>query len=114
PFDGTVLIQAVDQGQVVSPSTVLFTFADLEQLEAEASVDEIYSADLRRGLAALLRPSGHNTTLEGTLAFVAPRVDTATGGRLVRIAIEDAAGLRLPTGLTVNINIVVEEVLEAI
>ena len=114
PFGGTVLIRAVDPGQVVAPSTVLFTFADLVRLEAEASVDEIYSADVRRGLAARLQPSGHNAVLDGTVDFVAPKVDTTTGGRLVRVAINDLAGLQLPIGLTVNINIVVEEVAEAV
>lgn len=114
PFDGMVLVRAVDPGQVVSPSSVLFEFVDAAHLVAEASVDELYSADIRRGLAARLQPTGYNTVLEGTVDFVAPSVEIGTGGRLVRVAIADVQGKRLPIGLTVNVNIVVEELAQAI
>lgn len=114
PFDGMVLIRTVDPGQVVSPSSILFNFVDVAQLQAEASVDEVYSAEIRRGLAARLQPSGYNTILEGVVEFVAPKVDTTTGGRLVRVAIDDPGDLHLPIGLTVNVNIVVEVVDSAV
>lgn len=114
PFDGTVLTRAVDPGQVVSSATVLFAFADLLHLRAEASIDELYSAEIHRGLKAKLQPSGYNRTLEGEVSFVAPTVDSSTGGRLVRVAIDDQEGLVLPIGLTVNLNIVVAEVANAI
>lgn len=114
PFTGTVLTRGVDPGQVVSASTVLFAFADLEHVRAEASVDELYSAQFRRGLAARLEPSGYNRILAGTVSFVSPTVDPATGGRAVRVDIEDTMGLVLPIGLTVNLNIVVAEAARAI
>ncbi len=109
PFDGTVLTRGVDPGQVVGPSTILFSFADLTRLRASASIDEIYSAEIRRGLKVRLQPSGYNRTLEGSVSFVSPTVDSATGGRQVRVDIGDIDGLDLPIGLTVNLNIVVDE-----
>lgn len=109
PFDGMVLVRAVDPGQVVSPSSVLLEFVGVTHLQAEASVDELYSADIRRGLAAQLKPSGHNVILHGTVEFVAPNVETSTGGRLVRVAIGDSKDVTLPIGLTVNVNIIVEQ-----
>lgn len=114
PFDGTVLSRGVDPGQVVSPSTVLFSFADLEHVRAEASIDELYSAEIGRGLAARLQPSGYNRTLDGEVSFISPTVDQSTGGRLVRVSIDDLHGLVLPIGLTVNLNIVVDERQDAI
>ena len=114
PFDGTVLTRAADPGQVVSSTTVLFAFADLGHLRAEASIDELYSAEIHRSLKARLQPSGYNRTLEGAVSFVAPTVDSSTGGRLVRVAIDDQQGLVLPIGLTVNLNIVVSEAPSAI
>lgn len=114
PFDGTVLTRAVDPGQVVGTTTVLFTFADLTHLRAEASIDEIYSAEMKRGLKARLQPSGYTRTLEGEVSFVSPTVDTSTGGRLIRVAIDDKDGLNLPIGLTVTLNVVVDEEAEAI
>ena len=109
PFDGTVLVRGADPGQVVSSATVLFTFADTAHLTVEASIDELYSAEIRRGLPARLQPSGYNRALEGEVSSVSPTVDTSTGGRLVRVMINDKQGLTLPIGLTVNLNIVVAE-----
>lgn len=109
PFTGTVVTRAVDPGQVVATSTVLFTLADLSHLRAEASIDEIYSAEMKRGLKAKLQPSGYSKTLDGEVSFVSPTVDSATGGRLIRVSIENGDGLTLPIGLTVNLNIVVAE-----
>jgi RND family efflux transporter MFP subunit len=114
PFDGTVLTRGVDPGQVVSNTTVLFAFADLEHLRAQASIDEVYSAEIRRGLAARLQPSGYNRTFDGEVSFVSPTVDASTGGRLIRVSIDDTAGLALPIGLTVNLNIVVDELADVI
>ncbi|MEQ1902052.1 MAG: efflux RND transporter periplasmic adaptor subunit [Devosia sp.] len=107
PFDGTVLIRGADPGQVVNSSTVLFQIADLAHLRAEASIDELYSAEIHRGLKARLQPSGYNRILEGEVSFVSPSVDSSTGGRLVRVRIIDAKGLVLPIGLTANLNVVV-------
>ena len=114
PFDGTVLVRGADPGQVVSSSTVLFSMADLAHLRAEANVDELYSAEIRRGLRARLKPSGYDRTLEGEVSSVSPTVDSSTGGRLVRVAIADTQSLTLPVGLTVNLNIVVAQDASAI
>lgn len=114
PFDGTVLSRGADPGQVVNNSTALFLFAELSVLRAEASVDELYSAEIRRGLRVKAQPSGHSRVLDGEVAYISPRVDTQTGGRLVRVSLPDAAALSLPVGLTVTINIVVDELDSAI
>lgn len=114
PFDGTVVTRGVDPGQVVSPSTTMFVLADLTHVRASASVDELYAAEIKRGLPVRLQPSGYNRVLEGTVSFVSPTVDASTGGRLVRVDIADLAGLTLPIGLTVNLNIVVDQETEAL
>ena len=114
PFDGSVLTRGVDPGQVVDSSTALFAFADLLHLRAEATVDELYAAEIRRGLKVKLQPSGYNTTLDAEVSFVSPTVDTTTGGREVRAAIGDTGGLTLPVGLNINVNIVVAEKPDAI
>ena len=114
PFDGTVVSSAADPGQVVSSSTALFLFADLSTLYAEASVDELYAAEVRRGLKVASRPVGHTGTLEGDVEYISPRVDASTGGRLVRVSLPGAGDLELPVGLTVTLNIMVEERSDAI
>jgi RND family efflux transporter MFP subunit len=109
PFDGTILSRGADPGQVVSSSTPLFLFANLTTLYGEASVDELYASEVRRGLKVAARPAGHSEVIEGEVVYVSPRVDASTGGRLVQIGMPGAGELNLPVGLTVMLNIIVDE-----
>lgn len=109
PFDGTILSRGVNAGQVVSSSTALFLLADLDTLHGEASVDELYASEVRRGLTVRARPTGHADVLEGEVIYVSPRVDASTGGRLVQVSLPGAGELNLPVGLTVMLNIIVDE-----
>lgn len=109
PSDGTVLVRGSEPGEVVSSSTVLFSMANLAHLRAEASIDELYTSEIKRGLKARLQPTGYNRTLDGEVSLVSPTVDSSTGGRLVRVAIADMQGLALPIGLTVNLNILLAQ-----
>lgn len=109
PFAGTVLSRGADPGQVVGSSTSLFLFAELSNLHAEASVDELYASEVRRGLVVKARPAGHSTIVDGEVLYVSPRVDASTGGRLVRTSLPDADALGLPVGLTVMLNIIVDK-----
>lgn len=114
PFDGTILSRGADPGQVVSSSTPLFLFANLTTLYGEASVDELYASEVRRGLSVAARPAGHSGIIEGEVVYVSPRVDASTGGRLVQIGLPGAGELNLPVGLTVMLNITVDERADAI
>lgn len=114
PFAGTVLARGVDPGQVVDTSTVLYRIADLEDLAVEATVDELFAGEVKRGLEARLQPTGFNRTIDAEVSFVSPSVDTSTGGRTVRIAVPALDDVTLPVGLTVTTNIVVEARAEAI
>ncbi len=114
PFAGTVLARGVDPGQVVDSASVIYQIADLSQLQVEATVDELYAAEIRRGLKARLQPTGFNRTIESEVTFVSPSVDSSTGGRKLRIPVPTAADLSLPVGLTVTTNIVVEELDDAL
>jgi RND family efflux transporter MFP subunit len=114
PFDGTVLTRGADPGQVVNSATSLFLFAELSTLHGEASVDELYASEVHRGSRIVARPAGHSRTIDGEVIYVSPRVDASTGGRSVRVSIPGANELGLPVGLTVMLNILVEERLDAI
>ncbi len=105
PIAGTVMTRAVDPGQLVDPTTALFTLADLSALVVEADVDEAYASYIALGQAATLQLVGRHDTLEGNVAFVSPRVDPATGGLAIKIGF--ASPLVAPVGLTVTANIVV-------
>lgn len=107
PVDGVVLSRSIDPGQLTDVQTELFVVADLDQTVVEAAVDEQYSARVEKGQKALLLPVGSSHPVDGQVSFVAPRVDPATGGREVRIAFVPPQ--ILPVGLTVNANLIVEE-----
>jgi membrane fusion protein, multidrug efflux system len=107
PLSGVVLERTIDQGQLVDTQSELFTIADLSTLVVETDVDEIYSARMRAGLRAILKPAGDTTTRTGSVSFAAPTVDPSTGGRAIRIAFDEPVSL--PVGLTVSANIIVSE-----
>ena len=112
PIDAVVLERAIDRGQLVDPQSVLFRVADLTELLVETDVDELYSARIKSGLAALLKPVGDTVAKPGRVVFAARTVDPATGGRTVRIAFDESVDL--PVGLTVNANIIVSATEQAL
>ncbi len=107
PISGTITQRNVDPGQYIDPSTTLFTLSDLSSLVIETNVDEAYATQIALGQSASLQRVGTTETLPGKVSFVAPRVDTATGGLKVKITPDTV--MVAPVGLTVTANIVVEE-----
>ncbi len=112
PFDGVILTRTAEQGQIVDPQSELFTVADLGELLVETDVDELYSSQVGVGLPALLKPAGSTASRSGRVTFAAPTVDPQTGGRAIKISLDEPTSL--PIGLTVNANIIVAENPEAI
>ena len=112
PMAGTVLSRGVEPGQLVDPQAELFVIADTADLVVETDVDELYSSRVSTGLAALLKPVGATIAQRGTVVFAAPTVDPATGGRAVKIAFDEPVAL--PVGQTVNANVIVDEVADAL
>jgi RND family efflux transporter MFP subunit len=107
PLDGIVLDRSAEPGQLADTQTILLDIAAVDELHVETSVDEMFAARIRVGLPARLQPVGRTIASPGTVIFAAPAVDPDTGGRSVRIAFDEPAGL--PVGLTVNVNIIVDE-----
>ncbi len=106
PMAGTVLNRNAEVGQVIDATVVMFTVADLAQLVVETDVDEAYAAQIIPGLPAVLQLTGETAKLEGSVSFVAPQVDAATGGLAVKIALDKPVAA--PVGLTVTANIIVD------
>jgi RND family efflux transporter MFP subunit len=107
PMRGTVITAAVDMGQLVDPSSPLFTLADVSALVVEASVDETYASQIKSGQTAMLQLIGTRDVLAGKVAFVAPRVDGATGGLAIKLAFDTP--VHAAVGLTVTANILVDQ-----
>lgn len=105
PMAGVVLSRPIDNGQVVTASTVLFELGGVDGFEVEAEVDEIYADAVRPGMTARLAPAGSDAVNPARVSEVSPKVDATTGGRLVRLVGDQVAGLA--PGRSVDATIVV-------
>jgi cobalt-zinc-cadmium efflux system membrane fusion protein len=83
-ISGTVIDRRVAQGQVVSPSDVLFAVSDLTSVWAVAEVPEQDARFVKRGQKVRLEvPALDNAQLEASVEYVADIVDPQT--RTVRV-----------------------------
>ncbi len=106
PMAGLVLYRPIDSGQVVSATTSLFQLGSLQGAEIQAQVDEAYADSLRPGLGARAALTGSDQTFRARIAEISPRVDSATGGRLIKLVPID--GPDLAPGRSIDISIVVD------
>jgi RND family efflux transporter MFP subunit len=108
PFAGIILERPVDPGQTVAQDSILYRLADLSTPEASVEIDEIYAAEIKTGMAALINLSNSSKPINATVAFIQPRVDPATGARLVRLNLASTPA-DAPAGLTVTVNLLIEK-----
>lgn len=107
PFAGVILERPVDPGQTVGIESIIYRLADLASPQVTVEVDEIYAAEIRRGMEARISLPGQTKELRAEVVHVEPRVDPATGARDVRLGLVDAV-IDVPSGLTVTVNLVIE------
>jgi membrane fusion protein (multidrug efflux system) len=115
PISGIVADRAVNQGDVVSVGTALFTIIDPSSMRLEASVPSEDLAALKVGAAVQFNVRGYDQPFDGRIDRISPQADPTTrqvpifvsvgnaGGRLVaglfaegRVVIEAAEGLVVP------------------
>lgn len=107
PFGGVILERLVDPGQTVGLESIIYRLADLSNPEVTVEVDEVYAAEIRPGMEALVSLPGQPRQIRAVVVHIEPRVDPATGARDVRLSLGDAA-IDAPSGLTVTVNLVIE------
>ena len=108
PFAGVILERPVDPGQTVGLESIIYRLADLSSPEVSIDVDEIYAAEILPGMAATISFPGQPSPLAATVLQIEPRVDPATGARAVRLGLINAA-IDAPSGLTVTVNLIIEQ-----
>jgi RND family efflux transporter MFP subunit len=106
PMAGLVLLRPIDNGQVVLPTTTLFVLGSLQGTEIQVQVDESYADALRPGLSARAVPTGSDAPFAARVTEVSPQVDSATGGRLIKLVAMD--GPALAPGRSIDVSIVVD------
>ena len=108
PMTGTILARPVDPGQVVSLSSVIFEIGSAGPVEIEAEIDEVYADRVPLDAKITLSPSGSGRRFAGRISEIAPRIDPATGGRLMHF-IADHGDESLRSGRSVDVVIIVEK-----
>ncbi|MFA7588580.1 MAG: efflux RND transporter periplasmic adaptor subunit, partial [Novosphingobium sp.] len=108
PFAGVILERPVDPGQTVGLDSIIYRLADLSSPEVTVEVDEIYAAEIRPGMKALVSLPGQQRTIPAVVEHIEPRVDPATGARDVRLSLGNSA-VDAPSGLTVTVNVIIEQ-----
>jgi RND family efflux transporter MFP subunit len=107
PMAGVVLVRPIDNGQVVGAGETLFELGSATGVEIRAEVDEAYADTLRPGQTGRAALSGSTDIFPVQVTEVSPRVNSSTGGRLVRLGAEAARGLS--PGRSVDVTIVVDQ-----
>ena len=106
PMTGTILFRPLDEGQVVQAGETLFEMAGAAGVEIQAEVEEAYADALSTGLLGRAAQSGSSEVFAVRVSEVSPRVNAATGGRLIKVVPAD--GRSLAPGRSVDLTIVVD------
>jgi len=107
PMAGVVLVRPIDNGQVVGAGETLFELGSATGVEIRAEVEEAYADALRPGQAARAALSGSTEIFPARVTEVSPRIDSSTGGRLLRLSSEGAQGLS--PGRSIDVTIIVDQ-----
>jgi len=111
-MNGIVLVRPIDNGQVVSAGETLFELGSATGVEIRAEADEAYADVIRPGMIARAALSGSNRVFPARVFEVSPKVDAATGGRLIKLT--PSLSESLPPGRSVDVTIVIGQVPGAI
>ncbi len=97
PIEGVVTKLGVRQGMFVTPSTEIYTIADLSRVWVQVDVFEHQLAWLAAGLSAEMRVPAHpGRVWEGEVDYVYPELDPRTRTLRVRLRFANREGLLKP------------------
>lgn len=113
PLSGTVVDRDVMPGQIVGPSTNLFTVADLRHVWITVDVYESDIPRVRTGApATVVTRAMPGATFRGRVSYAGGVVDTSTRTLRVRVEVENA-GQRLRPGMYAEVHIETPQVASA-
>lgn len=112
PMAGVVLVRRIDNGQVVGAGESLFELGSATDVEIRVEVEEAYADGLRPGQTARAALSGSTEVFPARVSEVSPRVDSSTGGRIVRLTALGGQGLS--PGRSIDVTVIVAQRQDAI
>lgn len=112
-ISGIVLKRDVEPGDLATSGKALLELGDPASVRVTATIDERDVVRVRAGQAALLSTDAlAGKVFRGLLSEITPGGDPDQRAFRVRIALEE--GTRLPTGLTLEVNIITREHVAAV
>lgn len=112
-IDGIVLRRDVEPGDLATPTRTLMQLGDPARIRITATVDERDVPRVIAGQPALLRADAWpNRVIRGHVSALTPAGDPRERAFRVRIALDEQAAL--PIGLSLEVNIVTQQVRDAL
>jgi len=92
PYDASVAARLEDEGTtaLVRPQTIVVVLQETTELEAQATIPEVYSTAIRVGDAALLHVEGLPQPIATEVSTVSDSIDPATRTYLVKMKVDNA------------------------
>jgi len=105
PFSGKVGVRLVDVGQYINPGVAVVTLQQLDPIFADFYVPPQQAAILSVGMKVAIKTDGDGqTSLEGKISAINPKVENANRSVLVRAAMDNPGGKLLPgTPVTLDV-----------
>jgi len=114
PFDGFIGERSVSVGQYVTKGTMLSYLVNTDPIKAAMRIPERYLSQISPGQNVEIRIAAYpRETFSGTVYFIGPKIDEQTRTVLVKARLENPEG-KLRSGMFVNLDLILENNLEAI
>lgn len=96
PFDGTLGLRQVSQGELIEANTAITTLHTLDRLQVDFSVPERHGSQLGAGTRLALGVAGQDREFEAVVRAVDPQVDPGTRTLIVRADVDNAGRALMP------------------
>lgn len=104
PFDGTIGIRSISIGAIVSPTTLISTLQQTQQLKMDFTLPEQYAQMATVGKEVFFSVSGNLDTLSGKITAIDPGADATTRTVKVRAIVPNTDN-KLVAGSFANVTI---------
>ena len=113
PFSGRIGLKYVSKGQFIGPDQPIASLQELDRVKIDFSVPERYAGRVQTGDLMRFEVQGIDSTFVGEVYAIEPRINTDTRTLSLR-AISDNPEFLLYPGAFANIELVLEEIEEAL
>lgn len=113
PFDGMIGLRNVSEGSYITPTNVVATLQDFDNVRIDFSIPERYAAYVRSGDQITFTRQGSDQIYTGRIMAVEPRIDQATRTLMLRAEAPNPGRAIIP-GAFVSIRFQLREIPDAI